>query len=172
MDRVARRGPLARAPGALKRGGDTSEIVNIFVAVEGGLFGEETNFRKKSHNAEKQKGGTFGVFNIHSVAKHQKLNWENFSIFGKKSHNAEKTERDTLWDFLTSKIFRKKVSQCRKKIKRGDSLVSPCMVCYAGKQENPFWFSSVGRMVQIGAIIFLELLRTILVSSCGLKKNH
>ena len=38
MDRVARRGPLARAPGALKRGGGTSEIVNIFVAVEGGLF--------------------------------------------------------------------------------------------------------------------------------------
>ena len=34
MDRVARRGPLARAPGALK--GDTSEIVDIFVAVEGG----------------------------------------------------------------------------------------------------------------------------------------
>ena len=35
MDRVAPRGPLARAPGALK--GDTSEIVNIFVAVEGVL---------------------------------------------------------------------------------------------------------------------------------------
>ena len=55
MDRVARRGPLARAPGALK-GGHTSEIVNIFVAVEGG-----TLWRKKfskSHNAEKLKGET------------------------------------------------------------------------------------------------------------------
>ena len=34
---MSRRGPLARAPGALKR--DTSEIVNNFVAVEGGPFG-------------------------------------------------------------------------------------------------------------------------------------
>ena len=38
MDRVARRGPLAQAPGALKGGGDASEIVNIFVAVEGGTL--------------------------------------------------------------------------------------------------------------------------------------
>ena len=39
-DRVARRGPLARAPGALKR----------------------KKFQKKSHNAEKLKGGLFWVF--------------------------------------------------------------------------------------------------------------
>ena len=51
-------------------------------------------------------------------------------------------------------IFPKKVSQCRKKIERGDPLVSPGMVCYAGKQEKPFWFSSLGQMVQFGAIIF------------------
>ena len=44
MDRVARRGLLARAPGALK-----------------------------SHNAEKtERGDPLGFFNIHSVAKHQK----------------------------------------------------------------------------------------------------
>ena len=47
MDRVARRGPLARSPGALK--GDTSEIVNIFVAVEGVL----------SQNIKKIEGGKF-----------------------------------------------------------------------------------------------------------------
>ena len=52
------------------------------------------------------------------------------------------------------KNFRKKVSHCRKKIERGDSLVSPGMVYYAGKQEKPFWFSSLGQMVQFGAIIF------------------
>ena len=28
------------------------------------------------------------------------------------------------------------------------------MVCYAGKQEKPFWFSSLGQMIQFGAIIF------------------
>ena len=49
--------------------------------------------------------------------------------------------------------FRKKVSQSRK-TERGDPLVSPGMVCYAEKQEKPFWFSSLGQMVQFGAIIF------------------
>ena len=52
---------------------------------------------------------------------------------GKKSHNPKKTEK-------------------------GDSLVSCGMVCYAGKQEKPFWFISLGQMMQFGAIIFLELL--------------
>ena len=61
MDRVARRGPLARAPGALK--GDTSEIVNIFVAVEGGILWTKNKFsKKKSHDAEKLKRGPFGIF--------------------------------------------------------------------------------------------------------------
>ena len=41
-----------------------------------------------------------------------------------------------------------------KKIEKGDPLVSPGMVFYAGKQEKPFWFSSLGQMVQFGAIIF------------------
>ena len=53
MDRVARRGPLARAPGALK----------------GGHF---RNCRKKSHNAEKLKGGPFGILNTQSVVKYQR----------------------------------------------------------------------------------------------------
>ena len=55
----------------------------------------------------------------------------------------------------------------RKKTERGDSLVSPGMVCYAEKEEKPFWFSSLGQMIQFGTIKFC---RTILVSSCGLKK--
>ena len=41
-----------------------------------------------------------GVFNIHFVAKHQKIEGGSFEeIFfrKKKSHNAEKTERGTLW---------------------------------------------------------------------------
>ena len=59
MDQVARRGPLARAPGVLK--GNTSEIVKIFVAVKGGPFGENNIF-EKSHNAEKLKGGTIWNF--------------------------------------------------------------------------------------------------------------
>ena len=117
MDRVARRGPLARAPGALK--GDTSEIVNIFVAVEGGPFGEKTNFRKKvSQCRNTERGDPLGFFNIHSVAKQQKIEG---GPFGEKK-------------------FSEKVAVA-KKTERGNPLVSPGMVCYAGKQEKPFWFS-------------------------------
>ena len=47
------------------------------------------------------------------------------------------------------------------------------IVCYAEKEEKLFWFSSLGQMIQFGTINFVELLRTILVSSCGLeKKSH
>ena len=74
-----------------------------------------------------------GVFSIHFVAKHQKI------------------EGGTLWGQL---FFRKKSLTMPKKTERGDPLVSPGMVCYAGKQEKPFWFSSLGQIVQFGAIIF------------------
>ena len=107
----------------------------------------------------------------------------------KKSQNAEKTERGTLWDFqhpfcvpnikkneggtLWGKKFsEKKVSQCRKKIESGGSMVSPGMICYAGKQEKTFWFSSLGQMEQFDTIVFGRTLRTTLVSSCGLKKKR
>ena len=70
------------------------------------------------------------------------------------------------------KKFPKKNLAMPKKIERGDPSVWPGMVCYAGKQEKPFWFHSLGQMVQFGAIIFCRTFRTILVSSCGLKKNH
>ena len=75
-----------------------------------------------------------GFFNIHSVAKHQKMEGGKF-LFSEKSHNAEKLKGGTLWGFPTSiltqnskkieggtlwgKKFRKKVSQCRKKLKGG-----------------------------------------------------
>ena len=46
------------------------------------------------------------------------------------------------------------------------------MVCYAGKQEKPFWFSSLGQIVQFGAIILCRTFgRNILASSGGLKKT-
>ena len=46
-----------------------------------------------------------------------------------------------------------------KKNERGDPLVSPGMVYYAEKQEKPFWFSSLGQIVQFGAIIFCRTFR-------------
>ena len=53
-------------------------------------------------------------FNIHSVAKHEKIE-EQIFIFGKKFHNAEKKLKGgILWDFLTSIL-----SQNIKKMQRG-----------------------------------------------------
>ena len=77
-----------------------------------------------------------GFSNILSVAKHQK------------------NEGGTLWGKNSEKKFRKKMSRSAEKFERGDSLVSPGLVCYAEKQVKPFWFSSLGQIVQFGAIIF------------------
>ena len=74
-----------------------------------------------------ERGDPLGFFNIHSVAKQQKKHQKNFSK--KKSRSAEKNER-------------------------GESLVSPGMVCYAEKQEKPFWFSSLDQIVHFDATIF------------------
>ena len=52
------------------------------------------------------------------------------------------------------KIPKKKCLAVPKKIERGDSLVSPGLVCYAEKQVKPFWFSSLDQIVHFGAIIF------------------
>ena len=92
-----------------------------------------------------ERGDSLGFFNIHSVAKHQK--------------NAG----GTLWGIF----FRKKSLAVPKKNERGESLVFPGMVCYAEKQEKPFWFSSLDQIVHFDAIIFCRTCRTILVSSCG-----
>ena len=51
-------------------------------------------------------------------------------------------------------FFRKKSLAVPKKNERGESLVSPGMVCYAEKQEKPFWFSSLDQIVHFDAIIF------------------
>ena len=58
---------------------------------------------------------------------------------------------------MRKKISKKNSKKCLavpKKIERGDSLVSPGMVCYAEKQVKPFWSSSLGQMVQFDTIIF------------------
>ena len=82
----------------------------------------------------------------------------------------KKLKGGTLWGFSTSilsqnikkmqggpfgeKNFEKKCLAVPKKIERGDSLVSPGLVCYAEKQVKPFWFSSLDQIVHFGAIIF------------------
>ena len=52
-------------------------------------------------------------------------------------------------------FFSRKIPQCRKKTgKGGHPLVSPGIVCYAKKRKKPFWFSSLGQMVQFDTIKF------------------
>ena len=101
---------------------------------------------------KKTEWDPLGFSNIHSVA----------------SQNSKKIEGGPYGEIF----FRKKVSQCRKKTLRGDPLVSPGMVCYAGKQENPFWFSSLGQMVQFGAIIFCRTFVELFWSVQVVLKKH
>ena len=110
---------------------------------------------------------------------------EKFFYFRKKSHNAEKKLKGgTLRDFSTSilsqnskriegvpfgeKIFPEKSLAVPKKNRKVGTLWSrPVWYVTRENRKTPFWFSSLGQMVQY----FVELLRTILVSSCGLKKR-
>ena len=67
-----------------------------------------------SHSAEKcKRGDPLGFSNIYSVAEYQKY---------QKTRKGDSLE--------TLKNFRKKVTQCRKKIERGDPLVSSGFVGY------------------------------------------
>ena len=131
---------------------------------------ERKNRKKVSQCRKTERGDPFGFFNIHSVAKHQKIEGGIF-IFGKKSRSAKKNSKGDPLGFSNihsdakqqknegghfgeKSFFRKKVSQCRKNERGTLWSRPPGMVCYAEKQEKPFWFSSLGQIVQFGAIIF------------------
>ena len=136
----------------------------------------------KSHNAEKLKGWTLWGFSTSILSRNmKKLKKTKILIFRKNSHNAEKNWKGGLFgifqhpfcrktsekmqgDPLRKNFFSKKKSRSAKKNERGESLVSPGMVCYAEKQEKPVWFSSLDQIVHFDAIIFC---RTILARSCG-----
>ena len=119
--------------------------------IEGGNF----HFTKKISVPKKGERGALWGFSTSILSQNiKKLKWKNFYFTKKISQCRKKTERGTLWDFPTSIL-----TQNSKKIERGDPLVSPGMVCYAENQETPFWFSSLGQMMQFGAIIFCRTLR-------------
>ena len=105
--------------------------------------------------------------NIHSAARHEKIG-EIF--FRKKISMPKQTERGEPFGIFQHPFCRKTSKKCRgpfgeknsekkcfavpKKIERGDSLVSPGMVCYAEKQVKPFRSSLLGQMVHFDTIIF------------------
>ena len=122
-----------------------------------------------------ERGDPLRFFNIHSVPKHEKIE-EIFSYYFREKNLTmpKKTERRNPLGFSNihlsqnikkmqggpfegKKFEKKSEKKCLavpKKIERGDSLVSPGMVCYAEKQVKPFWSSSLGQMVQFDTIIF------------------
>ena len=131
MDRVARRDSLARGPGALK-----------------------------SHNAKKLKGDFLRFFNIHSVAKHEKIEEnKNFHFREKISKCRKKLKGGTLWVFLTSILsqnikkmqggpfveffFRKKSLAVPKKMIGGAFGLARYIRLRGKKLEKAFWFSSL-----------------------------
>ena len=87
----------------------------------------------KSHNAEKKlKGGPFGIFQHPFCRK-----------------TSEKMQGEPL-----VKIFFPKKARSAEKNEKGESLVSPGMVCYVEKQEKHFGFSSLDQIAHFDAIIF------------------
>ena len=88
-----------------------------------------------------ERRNPLGFSNIHSVA------------------NIKKVQGDPLREKNSKKNPKKMSRSAEKKIERGDSLVSPGMVCYAEKQVKPFWSSLLGQMVQFDTIIFCRTFR-------------
>ena len=69
-------------------------------------------------------------------------NWRAGGSFVAKH---QKNEEGTLW---RKQNFRKKSFTMPKQTERGDTLISPGIVCRAEKKGKPFWFSSLGQIVQ------------------------
>ena len=146
------------------------------------VFFEKITYSKKwtewranvSQCRKTERGDPLRFFNIHSVAKHEKIEEnKNFHFREKISQCRKKTERgDPLGFFnihfvakhqkkcrgdpLGKFFFRKKSLAVPKKMKGGRVFGMLCygMVCFEEKQEKPFWFSSLGQIVHFDAIIF------------------
>ena len=80
------------------------------------------------------------------------------------SHNADKKlEGGTLWDFSTS-ILPQNIKKLKGTLwgkifeKKSHPLVSPGFVL-RGKRGKPFWFSSLGQMIQFGTMKFRRTFR-------------
>ena len=115
------------------------------------------NFWKKSLTMPKktEKEDPLGVFNIHFVPKHQKIEGGKFLFLEKISQYRKKLKGGTLWDFPTSILsqnskkneggtlwgkffFRKKVSQYRKKLKGGTLWSRPVWYITGENRKNLF----------------------------------
>ena len=136
-----------------------------------------------------RKGDPSGFLNTHSVVKYQR-NWRGDSLERKNIEKSLTMPKNCQWKGgplevfqhpfcrktakelkgvpFGEKIFPEKSLPVPKKNRKVGTLWSrPVWYVTRENRKTPFWFSSLGQMVQY----FVELLRTILVSSCGLKKR-
>ena len=95
MNRVASPGPASASPWRAKRG--TLPKLSTFLSqLKGDPLEKKQIFEKKSHNAEKLKGGPFGIFKhpiCCKISKKLKGDPLERKKIRKKSHSAEKTKR-------------------------------------------------------------------------------
>ena len=98
----------------------------------------------------------------------KKLKRGPFGIFQNPfCRKTSKIEGDT----LRGNFFSIKVSKA-KKTERGDPLVSPGIVCYAEKENKPFWFSSLGQMIEFGTIKFRRTFKNYFGQFVRIEKSH
>ena len=118
--------------------------------LKGGPFGEKKILEKNVTQCRKtERGDPLGFFNIHSVAKHQKVFPEKNLTMPKKLkgdplaffniHSVAKQQKNWRGDPLGKKI-RKKVSQCRKKLKGGTLWCNPASL------TSEFWIYVQGQV--------------------------
>ena len=93
MDRVARRDWRAKR-------GTLPKLSTFLSQLKGGPFGEKF-FLKVSQCRKTERGDPLRFFNIHSVAKHKKIE-EKIYFWEKISECRKKLKRGALWDFSTS----------------------------------------------------------------------
>ena len=143
---------------------------------------------KVSQCRKTKRGDPLRFFNIHSVAKHEKIEEnKNFNFREKISQCRKKLKGGPFGIFqhpfcrIHQKIaggafgenfFSRKKSHSSEKNERGDPLVSPGMVCYAEKQEKLFWFSSLDQIVQFGAIKFCRTFKNYFGQFVWIEKSH
>ena len=147
--------------------GATSEIVNIFVAVEGGTLWRKNKFSNKSLTMPKNwKGDPLGFLNTQCGVKHQR-NWKGDPLERNELEKCPTMPKnwkgDTLWFFnihFLAKlqkieegiifVFRKNLTVPRKP-KEGPFGIfqhpfcrktAKKLVCYAGKQEKLVQFAT------------------------------
>ena len=147
-----------------KNGPSGAPGVNIFATIEGGPFGEKTNFRKKSHNAEKLKGGPFGIFKHPICCKiSKKLKGDPWGEknFGKKSLTMPKNKKGRPFGVFQHPFCRKK----SKKIEGG-----PFGEKFFRKKVSQF--SLLGQVVQFGAIIFCRTSKNYCGQFVWIEKSH